>query len=149
MNKDEKWMEIAINEAKIAMSENEVPVGAILIKNERLIAKAHNQPIFKNDATAHAEIQVLQKGGDRQKNYRLVGTTLYVTLEPCTMCFGAMMHARIERVVYGAYDSKTGVCGSCADLSNATFFRHKINISGGILKNECSKLLKEFFTLRR
>jgi tRNA(adenine34) deaminase len=149
MDEDEKWMKIAINEANIAMSENEVPVGAVLVRNGKLIAQAHNQPIFKNDPTAHAEIQVLQKAGDKQKNYRLVGTTLYVTLEPCTMCFGAMIHARIERIVFGAYDFKTGVCGSCEDLSTAKIFKHRIIVSCGILENECSQLLQKFFKVRR
>jgi len=149
MDMDIKWMQIAINEAKVAMNENEIPVGAVLVKNNKLITKAHNQPIFKNDPTAHAEIQVIQKGGKIKKNYRLSGTTLYVTLEPCAMCFGAIMHARIERVVFGAYDPKTGVCGSCGDLNNAAFFSHKVKIHGGVLKNDCSELLKTFFKKRR
>ena len=149
MNEDEKWMKIAIDEANIAKSEGEVPIGAVITKNSKLIAKAHNQPIKKNDPTAHAEIKALQKAGKKQKNYRLIDATLYVTLEPCAMCFGAMMHARIKRIVFGAHDPKTGVCGSCGDLSNAIFFKHKININGGVLENECSELLKKFFNSRR
>ena len=145
MNEDEKWMRLAINEAILAESEGEVPVGAVLIKNELLIAKAHNQSISKSDATAHAEMLLIQAAGKKLKNYRLNETTLYVTLEPCAMCFSAMMHARIKRVVYGAYDSKTGVCGSCDDLRNAKFFKHRINITSGVLKLENQKILKTFF----
>jgi len=149
MNKDEKWMQIALNEAKLAMNENEIPVGAVLVKNGKVIAKTHNQPIKKNDPTAHAEIQLLRKAGEQQKNYRLIGSTIYVTLEPCTMCFGAMVHARIERIVFGASDFKTGVCGSCINLNKENFFNHKISITGGVLENESSELLKLFFKSRR
>ena len=131
------------------MAENEIPVGAVLVQNDILIAQAHNQPINKNDPTAHAEIQVLRKAGNQQKNYRLVGSTLYVTLEPCAMCFGAIIHARIEMLVFGAYDKNTGTCGSVMNLNNAKIFNHKIKISGGILENDCSKILKYFFQNRR
>ena len=149
MNKDERWMQIALNEANLAMNENEIPVGAVLVKNGKLIAQSHNQPIRTNDPTAHAEIQLLRKAGEQQKNYRLIGSTIYVTLEPCTMCFGAMVHARIERIVFGASDFKTGVCGSCMNLNKENFFNHKISITGGVLENESSELLKLFFKLRR
>ena len=149
MNKDEKWMKIALNEANLAMDENEIPVGAVLVKNDKLIAHSHNQPIKKNDPTAHAEIQLLRKAGEQEKNYRLIGSTLYVTLEPCAMCFGAMIHARIERIVFGAKDPKTGVCGSCINLNEANFFNHKISITGGILENQSSELLRLFFKSRR
>jgi tRNA(adenine34) deaminase len=149
MNKDEKWMKIALNEANLAMDENEIPVGAVLVKNDRLIAQSRNQPIKKNDPTAHAEIQLLRKAGLLQKNYRLIGSTLYVTLEPCAMCFGAMIHARIERIVFGASDPKTGVCGSCINLNEENFFNHKISITGGILNNESSELLRLFFKSKR
>ena len=145
MKKDELWMQVAINEAKLAMKENEIPVGSVLVQNEKIIAKAHNQPIRKNDPTAHAEIQVLRKAGNQKENYRLVGSTLYVTLEPCAMCFGAMVHARVERIVFGALDPKTGVCGSCMDLNNENFFNHKISITGGVLEKESSDLLRLFF----
>ena len=149
MNQDEKWMEIALKEAIKAKKEDEVPVGAILVKNGMLIAKAHNQPISKNDATAHAEIQLLRNGGMKQDNYRLTGTSLYVTLEPCAMCVGAMMHARIERIVYGAHDPKTGACGSSVNLIEANCFNHKIDLVSGILENQCGELLKKFFISRR
>ena len=149
MNKDEKWMQIALNEATLAMEENEIPVGAVLVKNDRLIVQSHNQPIKTNDPTAHAEIQLLRKAGEQQKNYRLIGSTIYVTLEPCTMCFGAMVHARIERIVFGASDFKTGVCGSCMNLNKENFFNHKISITGGVLEEESSELLRLFFKSRR
>ena len=149
MSNDEKWMRIAIEEANLAMDKNEVPVGAVLVKNDTLIAQAHNKPITKNDPTAHAEIQLLRKAGEQQKNYRLPESTLYVTLEPCTMCFGAMVHARIDRIVYGASDPKTGVCGSRMNLNEENFFNHKISITSGILEKESSELLKLFFKSKR
>ena len=149
MSNDEQWMRIAIEEASLAMDKNEVPVGAVLVKNDTLIAQAHNKPITKNDPTAHAEIQLLRKAGEQQKNYRLTESTLYVTLEPCAMCFGAMVHARIDRIVYGASDPKTGVCGSRMNLNEENFFNHKISITSGILEKESSELLKLFFKSRR
>ena len=145
MTKDEKWMRVAIDEAKLAMNKNEIPVGSVLIQNNKIIAQAHNQPIGNNDPTAHAEIQLLRKAGKQKENYRLIGSTLYVTLEPCAMCFGAMIHARIERIVFGALDPKTGVCGSCMNLNNENFFNHKISITGGVLEKESSDLLRLFF----
>ena len=149
MNEDEKWMQIAIQEAIKAEKEGEVPVGAVLVKDDLVIAKAHNQPISTNDATAHAEIQLIRAAGKIQGNYRLTGTSLYVTLEPCAMCLGAMMHARVERIVYGAHDPKTGVCGSSENLIDANCFNHKIALTGGVLDSECKKLLKKFFISRR
>ena len=149
MNEDEKWMQIAIHEAIKAEKEDEVPVGAVLVRDGLVIAKAHNQPISTNDATAHAEIQLIRAAGKIQGNYRLTGTTLYVTLEPCAMCLGAMMHARIKRIVYGAHDSKTGVCGSSENLIDANCFNHKIDLVSGVLEIECKQLLKKFFISRR
>lgn len=149
MTQDEKWMQIAILEARKADNESEIPVGAIMIKDGNIIARAHNQPILKNDATAHAEIQVIRAAGKELKNYRLNDCSLFVTLEPCAMCFGASVHARIKRIVYGARDPKTGVCSSSENLIDAKFFTHKIKVDGGILERECSQLLKKFFKLRR
>ena len=149
MTDDEKWMNLAIKQAIKAEKEGEVPIGAVLVKEGLLIVKAHNQPITKQDATAHAEIQLLRAAGKELQNYRLPGTTLYVTLEPCAMCFGAMVQARIKRIVFGAHDPKTGVCGSCEDLSNANCFKHKINITGGVSERRCSQLLQTFFKSRR
>jgi len=149
MNNDEKWMALAIKQAVKADTEGEVPVGAVIVKDGQLITRAHNQPISTNDATAHAEIQLLRAAGKLQKNYRLINTTIYVTLEPCAMCLGAMMHARIKRMVYGASDPKTGVCGSHVDLSSESFFNHEMEISGGVLEKECKELLQSFFKSRR
>ena len=149
MNNDKKWMALAIKQAVKADTEGEVPVGAVIVKDGQLIAQAYNQPISTNDATAHAEIQVLRAAGKLQKNYRLIDTTIYVTLEPCAMCLGAMMHARIKRMVYGASDPKTGVCGSHVDLTTESFFNHEMEISGGVLEKECKELLQSFFKSRR
>ena len=149
MNEDEKWMSLALEQARKAEEEGEVPVGAILVKDGLLIARAHNQPISTNDPTAHAEIQLLRAAGKKLKNYRLTGATLYVTLEPCAMCLGAIMHARVEHVVFGAHDPKTGVCGSSENLMDANCFNHKINLVSGVLENESRQLLKNFFISRR
>jgi len=145
----EKWMALAIEQAKLAEKIEEVPVGAVLIQDDQLIASAHNQPIANNDPTAHAEIQLLRTAGKQLNNYSLPNTTLYVTLEPCTMCLGAMIHARVSRVVFGAYDEKTGVCGSCQDLSTSECFNHSIDTKGGVLADECKQLLQQFFKKRR
>jgi len=149
MNNDEKWMALAIKQAVKADTEGEVPVGGVIVKDSQLIAQAHNQTISTNDASAHAEIQLLRAAGKHQKNYRLIDTTIYVTLEPCTMCLGAMMHARIARIVFGAFDPKTGVCGSRADLTTESFFNHEMEINGGVLEKECKELLQSFFKSRR
>jgi len=149
MNNDEKWMKIAISEANLAINEGEIPVGAVLIQDGKLIAKAHNQPILNHDPTAHAEVEVLRKAGKKLKNYRLARSTLYVTLEPCAMCLGAIMHARIERIVFGASDPKTGVCGSKADLTSEAFFTHKVKVDGGVLEEENKEILQSFFKSRR
>jgi len=149
MNEDEKWMSLALEQAVKAEEDGEVPVGAILVKDGLVVARAHNQPISTNDATAHAEIQLLRAAGRKLKNYRLTGTSLYVTLEPCAMCLGAIMHARVERIVFGAHDPKTGVCGSSENLMDANCFNHKINLVSGVLENESKQLLKNFFISRR
>ena len=149
MNEDGKWMSLALEQARKAEEEGEVPVGAVLVKDGLLIAKAHNQPISTNDSTAHAEIQLIRAAGKKLKNYRLTGTSLYVTLEPCAMCLGAIMHSRVEHVVFGAHDPKTGVCGSSENLINANCFNHRINLVSGVLENESKQLLKDFFISRR
>lgn len=145
MNNDEKWMEIALKEAKLGMNENEVPIGAVLVQNNKLIAQAHNRPILNSDPTAHAEIEVLRKASNKLKNYRLPNSSLYVTLEPCIMCFGAVVHARVDRIIFGAADFKTGVCGSAFDLASEQFYNHKVKITGGVLRNECQLILQSFF----
>jgi len=149
MSEDEKWMNLALVQARIAQEKGEVPVGAVLVHNGILVAKAHNQPISTNDASAHAEIQLIRSAGQTLKNYRLTGNSIYVTLEPCAMCLGALIHARVERIIYGAHDPKSGVCGSSENLINANCFNHKINVVGGIFENKSKKLLKEFFISRR
>ena len=149
MIEDEKWMSFALEQARKAEKEGEVPVGAILVKDDLIIARAHNKPISSNDPTAHAEIQLIRTAGEELKNYRLPGTTLFVTLEPCAMCLGAIMHARIKRVVYGAHDPKTGVCGSSENFMEASCFNHKIDLASGVLENESKQLLKNFFKSRR
>jgi len=149
MNDDEEWMALAIKQAVKADTEGEVPVGGVIVKDSQLIAQAHNQTISTNDASAHAEIQLLRAAGKHQKNYRLIDTTIYVTLEPCAMCLGAMMHGRIARIVFGAFDPKTGVCGSRADLTTESFFNHEMEINGGVLEKECKELLQSFFKSRR
>ena len=146
MNDDHKWMKLAILEANIAKNEGEIPVGAILIKDGELLSKGHNQPILKNDPTAHAEIQVIRNAAVNLKNYRLLGTTLYVTLEPCSMCLGALMHARVERLVFGAYGHKELVKKS---VNSSKKFNHKMMITGGILEKSCKELLEVFFKSRR
>lgn len=142
-------MQHAIAQAKRAAASEEVPVGAVLVQDDQLIAEAFNQPIALRDPSAHAEISVMRKAAELCDNYRLPGTTLYVTLEPCTMCFGAMVHARIARLVIGADDPKTGVCGSAIDLANQEFFNHKVSITRGVLAEECGQILKDFFKKRR
>jgi tRNA(adenine34) deaminase len=149
MNEDEKWMKLAIEEAIKAEKKGEVPVGAIIVLNNRIIAKAHNSPISKNDPTAHAEVLAIRNASKKLQNYRLPETTLYVTLEPCAMCLGALIHARINRIVFGTSDPKSGVCGSTANLTSETFFNHKIIVNGGILEQDCKQILQSFFKLRR
>ena len=149
MTRDEQWMKIAIEEAHLAIDENEIPVGAVLVKDNKLIGQAHNRPIINHDPTAHAEIEVLRMAGKKLRNYRIPKSTLYVTLEPCAMCFGAMIHARIDRVVFGASDFKSGVCGSTINLSTKSIFNHQISVSGGVLEHECKNILQSFFKIKR
>jgi len=144
-----EWMMIAIEEANKAKNKQEVPVGAIIVMNDEIISLAHNQPISQNDSTSHAEINAIRKASENLGNYRLTGATLYVTLEPCAMCYGAIVHARISRLVFGAYDSKTGVCGSSIKLHEQACFNHSPEIIGGVLEEDCSLILKDFFKERR
>ena len=142
-------MSLALEEASLAFEKQEVPVGAVLVKNEEIISRSHNQSISKNDPSAHAEMNVLRDAGKKLGNYRLNDCQLYITLEPCLMCFGACVHARIERIIFGAEDSKSGVIKNNLLLENEKFFNHKLSITSGILENESSKLLKTFFQERR
>jgi len=149
MNRDEEWMRLALKQANKAEEEGEVPVGAVLIKDGIVFAQAHNQPISTNDATAHAEIQLLRSAGKLLNNYRLINTTMYITLEPCIMCLGAILNARISKIVFGAYDNKKGACGSHFNLLDETKNNHKPIIVGGILELESKQLLQSFFKSRR
>lgn len=145
----EQLMRRALQLAHHAASQNEVPVGAVIVLNGEIIGEGWNQPIRSNDPTAHAEIIALRNAAEKIGNYRLIDTEMYVTLEPCIMCVGAMVHARISRLVYGADDPKTGAVKSVFNLSEAPFLNHKIAWEGGILKDECGKILQNFFKLKR
>lgn len=146
---DQFWMEEAIQMARLAERVGEVPVGAILVSNQQIIGRGYNQPIQAQDPTAHAEIMAIRAGAATLQNYRLVDTTLYVTLEPCFMCTGAIIHARIRRLVFGAMDTKSGACGGFINLLNEKQINHRIEYQGGILAGTCSDLLKQFFQKRR
>lgn len=146
---DSAFMTRALELAKLAQEQQEVPVGAVLVLNNEIIAEGFNQPIGLQDPTAHAEIMALRAGGIKLNNYRLVDTTMYVTLEPCAMCVGAMIHARIKRLVFGAADPKTGAVCSATSLIDNAFFNHKILWQGGVLASESMLLLKNFFKIRR
>jgi len=148
-NTDTYWMQQAIELARKAASEDEVPVGAVLVKDNQLISEGWNQPIQKNDPSAHAEMMAMRNAGQSLENYRLVDTTLYVTLEPCSMCVGAMIHARVKRLVFGAFDNKTGAAGSAINLINDAAHNHKIEVTGGLLEPECKQLLQAFFRDKR
>jgi tRNA(adenine34) deaminase len=147
---DESWMRYAIRLAQRAEEYGEVPVGAVLVKNETVvIAEGWNQVIETHDSTAHAEIVAIRQAGKVLENYRLINTTLYVTLEPCVMCMGAIVHARIQRLVFGAFDEKRGCVCNALNLTNVPFLNHHLVWQGGILEESCSQLLKDFFAARR
>jgi tRNA(adenine34) deaminase len=145
----EKYMQLALEQARLAWAEGEVPVGAVVVKDGEVIAAGYNQPIGRHDPTAHAEIVALRAAAEKLGNYRLPGCELYVTLEPCIMCSGAMMHARLARVVYAARDPKTGACGSVVDLFEEERLNHHAEVLGGVMAEESSSLLKAFFAERR
>ena len=150
LNENEHWMRRAMALAGRAAAAGEVPVGALLVKDGKIIGEGWNCPIGEQDASAHAEIRALRDAGRRVGNYRLPGTTLYVTLEPCPMCAGALVHARVARVVYGATDPKGGACGSVFDLlPSDSRFNHRTECSGGVLSAECTALLRGFFRRKR
>lgn len=149
MTKDEEWMKIAIRQAKFAETQGEVPVGAVIVKDNFLLSKGYNQPIETNDPTAHAEIQAIRAACKTLNNYRISGSTIFITLEPCMMCFGAIIHSRIERIVFGAYDKKKGICSASVYSQNIDLYKNQIKITGGVLENQSSQLLKKFFMLRR
>lgn len=146
---DEAWMRHAFRLAQRAGEQGEVPVGAIVVKDDRYIAEGWNTSIATHDPTAHAEMVALRRAGVALANYRLVDATLYVTLEPCVMCMGAISHARIKRLVFGAFDPKRGAVCNALNLTDASFLNHRISWDGGILEVECSELLRDFFRARR
>lgn len=146
---DRQFMQQAIEQAQLAALAGEVPVGAVLVRDGQVISKGFNQPITHHDPSAHAEMLTLRQAALAEQNYRLPGTTLYVTLEPCTMCAGAIMHARVDRVVFGAPDPKTGAAGSVLDVFSSKQINHQTSVEGGIMGDECGQLLRSFFKERR
>ncbi len=146
---DEYWMRYALQLALRAREQGEVPVGAVLVQDDQVIGEGWNRPIGQCDPTAHAEIMALRQGGKVLDNYRLLNSTLYVTLEPCVMCAGAMVHSRITRLVYGANDLKTGAAGSLLDVLGHPGMNHQIEIASGVLAEECAGMLSDFFRARR
>ena len=146
---DEYWMRRALELATAASREGEVPVGAVLVREGVTIGEGYNQPIGRHDPTAHAEIQSLREAALNAGNYRLPGSTLYVTLEPCPMCAGALVHARVARVVYGAADPRTGAVGSVFDLLREPRLNHRAQVTGGVLESASARLLRAFFRSRR
>lgn len=149
MTADERYMLLALEQARAAGSAGEVPVGAVLVRGEQLVASGWNRPIGSCDPTAHAEILALRAGGHALHDYRLGGTTLYVTLEPCLMCAAAIVHARVERVVFGAWDPRAGAAGSLLDAFRLPGLNHRADVFGGVLADDCQQLLREFFAARR
>lgn len=149
MNDDEFYMRQALEQALLAQQVGEVPVGAVVVQDQKIIECGFNQPIQNHDATAHAEIMAIRAAGGTTSNYRLPDCTLYVTLEPCVMCVGAIFHARIKRLVYAAADPKTGACGSVINLPMESRLNHHLQVTAGVLAVEASTLLTHFFAQRR
>ncbi|WP_237054757.1 tRNA adenosine(34) deaminase TadA [Microbulbifer sediminum] len=147
--KDYTFMRHALELARVAAERGEVPVGAVLVRDGQVIGEGSNRPIGNCDPSAHAEIVALRRAAEKEQNYRLPKTTLFVTIEPCTMCFGAMMHARVGRLVYGAREPRAGVVESQLQLGEAGFFNHRIAVEGGVMAEEAGELVREFFRGRR
>jgi tRNA(Arg) A34 adenosine deaminase TadA len=147
--RDERGMRAALAEARRGALEQEVPVGAVVERDGRMVARAHNRPLHTHDPAAHAEILALRRAGRRLGNYRLNGCTLYVTIEPCAMCAGAIVQARVDRVVFGARDPKAGAAGSALKVLNHPKLNHQVEVASGVLKEECAALMREFFQARR
>jgi len=145
---DERWMRVALSQAELAQRDGEVPVGAVVVDRGREVAVGYNQPISSHDFSAHAEIVALRQACTLLQNYRLPGITLYVTVEPCTMCVGALVHARVDRLVFGARETKAGAVVSHS-LLDRDMFNHSISVTAGILEQQCSSLMSEFFARRR
>jgi tRNA(adenine34) deaminase len=147
--RDAAFMRVALGQALAADASGEVPVGAVLVRGEEIIAAGHNAPIASHDATAHAEIAVLRAAGQALGSYRLTDTTLYVTLEPCVMCASAVVHARVRRLVFGAWDPRAGGAGSIVNVFSLPGLNHRVDVFGGVLMEECAALLQRFFAQRR
>jgi tRNA(adenine34) deaminase len=147
--RDESFMRHALREAKRALEEEEVPVGAVVVREGRIVARAHNRPLHLNDPSAHAEILALRRAARKLGNYRLPACTLYVTIEPCAMCAGAIVQGRLRRVVFGASDPKAGASGSALTVLNHPKLNHQAEVSGGLLAADCAGLLREFFRRKR
>lgn len=143
------FQQAALREAQEAVAAHEVPVGAVVVQNGKIIGRGHNNPVSSHDPSAHAEINALRDAARHIANYRLSGCELFVTLEPCAMCVGAMLHARIGRLIFGAYDDKAGAAGSVLDLTAERRLNHRIEVNGGLLADECGALLQVFFAARR
>ena len=146
---DEYWMQQALVLAEQAERQGEVPVGAVVVMENNVVGSGFNQPISSCDPSAHAEVVALRNAAETLNNYRLVGATLYVTLEPCTMCVGAMVHSRIQRLVYGAKEPKAGAVESAARILDAPFMNHRVDYVGGVCEVECSQKISQFFARRR
>lgn len=146
---DIDYMRLALQQAQAAGAAGEVPVGAVLVSGDRVIAAGANRPIAANDPTAHAEIETLRAAGGALGSYRLTNTTLYVTLEPCPMCAMAVVHARVRRLVFGAWDPRAGAAGSVTDIFTLPGLNHRVDVFGGVLMEECGGVLREFFAQRR
>jgi tRNA(adenine34) deaminase len=149
INSDASFLKEAIKEAKLSEKKGEVPVGAVIVLNNKIIGRGHNQSITLNDPSAHAEIIALKSAAKKLKNYRLIGSKIYVTIEPCAMCAGALVWARVSEIVFGAYDKKAGACGSIFNIVNNKKLNHRIKIKSGILKKECGSLIQNFFQKKR
>lgn len=147
--KHESFMNLALEQAKLAELQGEVPVGAVLVKDDVVIGQGHNQCITNNDPSLHAEFVAIRQACKTLNNYRLPGCTLYVTLEPCSMCAGMLVHSRIDTLVFGAHDAKTGAAGSVLNIVQHEHFNHQINVVEGVLKEPCANILSHFFKLRR
>ncbi|PHS20165.1 MAG: tRNA adenosine(34) deaminase TadA [Kangiella sp.] len=149
MHNDIHWMQKALNLAELAEKQGEVPVGAILVKDDEIIGQGYNQPISNHDPSAHAEIVALREAGQKVQNYRIVDSTMYVTLEPCAMCAMAMVHARVSKIVFATKEPRTGAGGSLYQLLQHSGHNHQIEIIDGILQEQSSELLKRFFRAKR
>ncbi|AWL12690.1 tRNA(adenine(34)) deaminase [Saliniradius amylolyticus] len=145
----DKWMARALTLAEQAAEQGEVPVGAVLVRDNQVLGEGFNQSITLSDPSAHAEMQAIRQAGKTVKNYRFPGATLYVTLEPCPMCAGLLVHSRIEQLVFGASDPRTGACGSVMDLAQHPALNHRYQVVSGVMEQECGEILKRFFRLRR